>query len=189
MSSDDSINVDADPTKGTDVVPPGTQERVMSTGYFFGEHVDALVIKWREATQECVKYTPERPHIDTLAIPFILHDFRSRIPYSSAWSHCLLIPHDFTKTEVGDLDTANATTTDSWNELALILFFFIIRAADRGRIRGDDGNAIKEKVLGFDVTVDNTAFFMQISNTVRNLEDNVTSKILAKIGKFDDLMK
>ena len=54
---------------------------------------------------------------------------------------------------------------------------------------GDDRDSLKEEVLRFDIAMDDTALFVEISDAVGNLEDDVSSEVLAKVSEFDDLVE
>lgn len=54
---------------------------------------------------------------------------------------------------------------------------------------GDDRDSLKEEVLRFDIAMDDTALFVEISDAVGNLEDDVSSEVLAKVSEFNDLVE
>ena len=54
---------------------------------------------------------------------------------------------------------------------------------------GDDRDSLKEEVLRFDIAMDDTALFVEISDAVGNLEDDVSSEVLAKVSELNDLVE
>lgn len=54
---------------------------------------------------------------------------------------------------------------------------------------GDDRDSLKKEVLRFDIAMDDTALFVEISDAVGNLEDDVSSEVLAKVSEFNDLVE
>jgi hypothetical protein len=111
----------------TNIIPPWAEESVVSASDLFGQDVDALVIKRRESAKQSIKDATKSPHIDTLAVPFVLHDFWCCIADCAARGHRLLIPNNLTQTKVGNLDPANASSADTRDELSLIFLVLVIR--------------------------------------------------------------
>ena len=171
-----------------DVVPPGAQEGIMSTGDLFSQNVDALVVEWGEAAKKCVEDATKGPHIHALGVAFVLDNLWGCVSNSAAWRHRLFIPHDLAETKVGDLDFAYATTSDVGDEFAFIFFVFVelLRWGSFGR---DDWYLLEKEVLRFDIPVNDSPLFVHITNTMSNLEDDVTSKILAEVCQFYNLVE
>ena len=160
----------------------------MSTGDLLRQNIDTLVVERRKAAKKCVEDTTKSPHVHTLGVAFVLDDLWSCVSNGAAWRHCLLVPHDLTETEIGDFDFADATASNAWDEFALIFFIFV-ELLRRGSFQRDDWYPLEQQVLGFDIPVNDSPFFVHVSNTVGNLEDNVTGEVLAKIRQLDDLME
>ena len=171
-----------------DIVPPWRQKCIVPPRNLLREHIDALIIEWRESTEQGIQYTPQRPHIYALAVPLVLHDLWGRIPHCPTWGHGLFIPHDLAQPEIGNLDPANAATADARHELALILLFLVVGSV-HGCFGRDDGDAQEEEVLGLDVAVDDAALFVEVADAVGDLEDDVTGQVFAKVGEFYDLVE
>lgn len=109
------------------IVPPWAEERVVSASDLFSQDVDALVIKRRESAKQSIKDATKSPHVDTLAVPFVLHDLWCCIADRAARSHRLLIPNNLAQTKVSNLDPANTTSTNTRDELSLIFLVLVIR--------------------------------------------------------------
>jgi hypothetical protein len=151
-----------------DVVPPGTQISIITPGNLFCEDVYAFVVKRRETTEESVENTAECPHVNTFAVTLVFDNFGSGISDSSTGSHGLFVPNDLTEAKVGDLYASYASASNTWNKIAFVFLFLIIRTTDRVLGR-DDFYAFKEKVFWFDVSMNDTAFFVEISNGTGDL--------------------
>ena len=160
----------------------------MSAGDLLSQNVDALVVERGEAAKKCVEDATKGPHIHALGIAFVLNDLWSCVSNSTAWRHRLLVPHDLAETEIGDLDFADTTTSDVGDKFALVFFVFV-ELLRRGGFGRDDWYLLEKEVLRFDIPVNNSPLFVHISNTMSNLEDDVTSKILAEVCQFYNLVE
>ena len=58
-----------------------------------------------------------------------------------------------------------------------------------GVLGGNDRDSLKEEVLRFDIAMDNTTLFVEISDAIGNLEYDVSSEVLAEVCQFDDLVE
>ena len=54
-----------------------------------------------------------------------LDNFWSGIADGPARRHCLLVPNDFTKPEIGDLDSSDFASANAREKFALVDFLFI----------------------------------------------------------------
>ena len=132
------------------MVPEGAQERIISSGDFFGQNIDALIIKRRESTKKRIKNATKCPHVDAFRIAFVLDNFRSGIANCPAWRHGFLVPHYFRQAEVSDLDSSDATATDSGYKFTLIFLILVIRTS-YDNLRGDYGYPFKKQILWLDI--------------------------------------
>ena len=160
----------------------------MSTSNLLSENVDTFVVEWREAAEQSVEHTAHGPHIYTLAIPFVLDDLRGGVTYSTAWSHGLLVPNDLAEPEVGDLHPPDSPATDAREEVALVLLI-LIELLRRGYLGWDDWYTLEKEVLGFDIPVYNTACFMEVSNSLRDLDNDMPCEVFAEVRKLHDLVE
>lgn len=142
-----------------DIVPPRTQESVITPRNLLSKHINALIIKRRESTKKRIEHASQRPHIHTLTVSFILHDLRGGIPYRPTGCHGLLVPHDFGQPEIGNLDSPDPTASNARYELAFV-FLLLVVGSVRRVLGGHDRDPLKEEILGFDVAMDDTALFV-----------------------------
>ena len=54
-----------------------------------------------------------------------------------------------------------------------------------GLLRRDDGDRLEKEVLGLDVTMNDTELFVEVPNTMSDLEDDVTRECFGKVRQFD----
>jgi len=188
MSNHDQRREENVLTRGRNIIPPWAKERVVSPGNFLSENVDAFVVEGREAAEEGVEYTPKGPHIDALAVSFVLDNFWGGVANGSTWCHCLLLPNDFAEAEIRDLHSPNAAATNARNELSLVFLVLVVRSPN-GIFRGDDLYSAKQKILGLDVSVNDASFLVQVANALSDLKDNMSRQVLTKVCELDDLMK
>lgn len=160
----------------------------MTTGNFLRQDVNALVVERREAAKKCVEDAAESPHVHALGVTFVLDDLWSGVSNRTTWRHCLFVPYDLTETEVGDLNFADATASNTGDKFTLVFFVFL-ELLRLGSLRRDNWYLLEQEVLRFYVPVNDSPFFVHVSNTVGNLEDDMTGKILAKICQMDNLVE
>src|SRR6266545_429153 len=170
------------------IIPPRTQKCILPLRHFVRQYLNTLIIKRRKSTQDRIKHTTQRPHIHTLTIPLILHNLRCRIPHCTTGCHSLFIPHNLRKSKVRNLDAADPTTTGTRYEFPLVFFVFVVGPSDDDSGR-DDLYAVKEEVFGFDVAMDDTAFFMEVAYTLGYLEDYMAREVFAEVCQFDNLVE
>ena len=160
----------------------------MSTSDLFCEDIDALIIERWEAAEQSVEHAAHGPHVYTLAVPFVLDDLWGGVTHGTAWCHSLLIPYNLAEAKVGNLYSPDPTATDAWKKLAFVLLI-LFKLLRRGYLRWDNGYTLKEQVLGLDIPVDDTTFFVEVSNSLRDLKDDMACEILAEIGEFHNLVE
>ena len=127
----------------------------------------------RETTQQGVQDTTQGPHVDTFAVSLVLDDFRRSVPDRAAGRHGLLIPDDLAQAEIGNLDTTDTATSDSGSELSFIFLLLVVWSVD-GLFRRDDRDPLKQQVFRLDVSVDDTTLFVQISDPLGYLNNDVS---------------
>jgi hypothetical protein len=171
-----------------DVIPPGAQEGIVSPSDFLRQDIDTFVVKRRESAEERVKDTPECPHVDALAIAFVLDNLWGSVADRSARCHCVLVPDNLAESKVGNLDAPDASATETVDEFALVLLFLVVGAVD-GVLGWNDGYPLEQEVLWFNVSVDNSTLLVQIADAMGDLEDDVTSQGLTKVCELDNLME
>ena len=54
-----------------------------------------------------------------------------------------------------------------------------------GLLRRDDGDLLEKEVLGLDVTMNDAELFVEVPNTMSDLEDDVTRECFGKVRQFD----
>lgn len=124
----------------------------MTPSDFLREHLDALVIEWRESTKKSIEYAAEGPHVYTLRIAFVFDNFRCCVADSTARRHGLTVPDDFRQTKISYLDGPYTTGTHSCDEFTLIGFVFVFGTLGFWIPSRDERGRVKEKVFRFDVT-------------------------------------
>lgn len=171
-----------------DVIPPWAEESVVAASNLLGQDVDTLVVEWREPAEQRVEYTSESPHIDTLAVSLVLDNLRCGVTHRSTRRHGLFIPYNFTQTEICNFDLANTSTTNARDEFSFVLLVLVVGSVD-WVFRRDDLYPIEQQILGLDISVNNPALFVEIPNTLCDLENDVPRQVLAKVSQLDDLVE
>lgn len=138
---------------GRNVIPPRAQKSVVSSRNLLCEQLDGFVVEWWKPAQERVKHAPEGPHIDSLAVAFVLDDLGGSVTNGAARSHGLLVPNNLRETKVGDLNAPDATAADAGNELAFILLFLVAVYTNLWLLGRDDRDLVKEQVLRLDIAI------------------------------------
>lgn len=136
-----------------DIIPPWRKESELALCNLLRENLYALIVEGREAAQQCVQHTTKGPHVDGLGIPFILDDLGCRVANGATWCHGLVIPDDLGKTEICNLNLADAACTDTLDELTLVDLVLISGLLWLGVLGRDDRYLRKQDVLWLDVSV------------------------------------
>jgi len=172
----------------TDIIPPRTKESVISTSDLFSQDVDAFIVERGESTKQGIQDTPERPHIDTLAVTFVLDNLWSSVANGAARCHGLLVPHHLAETKVRDLDAPDAATANTRNELTLVLLFLVVWPSDRV-LGWDNLDTVEQEVFWLDVSVNHASFFVKVSDPFSDLEYNMPGEVFAEVCQLDNLME
>ena len=160
----------------------------------------------RETTKQGVEDTSQRPHVDRLRVPLILDDLRGSVTDGTTWSLGHFVPDDLGQTEIGNLDKTDSTAASTVNKLTFILLLLVIRSLNRVLGR-DNGDSLEQQVLRLDVSVprkrihqlsrkvwsreivdlpvDNSSNFVQVTDTVGDLHDDVPRELFTKVRQLD----